>query len=212
MHRRIMSRRSNFHASAVPDPKRIFGKREAPHSYALVVFGVTDSIRAGGRVSDRPALNRLLSRLRYVGGALVSACSALPSAMTDSSPVRYPLLGNLKIEMVGYFTAQTISGVAATRSGRLFVSLIQPGATVSTAIGEVSRGVIRSYPTVAWNAIRSGGDLTNELTYVFASVQAIEIDHHSQNRSFRLTCRRQKFVDVQVMYRRAPFLGYPRKC
>jgi glucose-6-phosphate 1-dehydrogenase len=95
----------------MPEPQRIFGENGAPHSDALVLFGVTgdlahkmifpalyaltkrgalkvpvigvasskwslaqlraraaDGIRAGGRISDRPALNALLSRLRYVEG------------------------------------------------------------------------------------------------------------------------------------------------
>jgi len=99
--------------------------------------------------------------------------------MPDSSSVPHPIIGKLKIEMVGYSTAQRVTGVAVAQSGRLYVSLMQPGATVSASIGELDHGVIRPYPVISWNALRSGGDQTNELTYAFAAVQAIEIDHHN---------------------------------
>jgi len=99
--------------------------------------------------------------------------------MPDSSAAPHPIVGKLKIEMVGYSAAQKITGVAVSQSGRLYVSLMQQGTSVSTSIGEIDHGVIRPHPVVAWNALRSGGDQTNELTYAFSSVQAIEMDHHN---------------------------------
>ncbi len=107
--------------------------------------------------------------MSVMGALLVSACSS----------VTHPIIGKLKIEMVGYSSAERVTGVAVSQSGRLYVSLMQPGASVSTSIGELNHGVIRPYPIVAWNSLRSGGDQTNELAYAFASVRAIEIDHHN---------------------------------
>jgi glucose-6-phosphate 1-dehydrogenase len=46
----------------------VIGVASSKWSLAQLRNRATDSIRAGGRVSDRPALNRLLSRLRYVEG------------------------------------------------------------------------------------------------------------------------------------------------
>jgi hypothetical protein len=114
-----------------------------------------------------------------LGAGLIGACSELPPAAADSSPLLHPIMGKLKIEMVGYSTDQIVTRVAVARSGRLYVSLMQPGAGVSASLGELDHGVIRPYPIVAWNSLRSGGDQTDELTYAFASVHAIEIDHHN---------------------------------
>jgi hypothetical protein len=122
-----------------------------------------------------------------LAGALVSGCSELPSAMQDPSPNAHPIMGKLKIEMVGYVTAQTVSGVAVSRSGRLFVSLMQPGTNVSTSIGEIYRGVVRPYPIVVPESLRSGGGLVDQSTYALESVQAIAIDHH--NHLWVLDCR-----------------------
>jgi glucose-6-phosphate 1-dehydrogenase len=46
----------------------VIGVASSKWSLAQLRGRATDSIRAGGRVSDRPALHRLLSRLRYVEG------------------------------------------------------------------------------------------------------------------------------------------------
>jgi glucose-6-phosphate 1-dehydrogenase len=46
----------------------VIGVAASKWSLAQLRSRATDSIRASGRVSDRPALNRLLSRLRYVEG------------------------------------------------------------------------------------------------------------------------------------------------
>jgi glucose-6-phosphate 1-dehydrogenase len=46
----------------------VIGVASSKWSLAQLRSRATDSIRAGGRVSDRPALHRLLSRLRYVEG------------------------------------------------------------------------------------------------------------------------------------------------
>jgi glucose-6-phosphate 1-dehydrogenase len=46
----------------------VIGVASSKWSLAQLRRRATDSIRAGGRVSDRPALERLLSRLRYVEG------------------------------------------------------------------------------------------------------------------------------------------------
>jgi glucose-6-phosphate 1-dehydrogenase len=46
----------------------VIGVAASKWSLAQLRSRATDSIRASGRISDRPALHRLLSRLRYVGG------------------------------------------------------------------------------------------------------------------------------------------------
>jgi glucose-6-phosphate 1-dehydrogenase len=46
----------------------VIGVASSKWNLAQLRSRATDSIRAGGRVSDRPALQRLLSRLRYVEG------------------------------------------------------------------------------------------------------------------------------------------------
>ncbi len=46
----------------------VIGVASSKWSLAQLRARATDSIRVGGRVSDRPALHRLLSRLRYVEG------------------------------------------------------------------------------------------------------------------------------------------------
>jgi hypothetical protein len=132
----------------------------------------TDSI-----VATAKPVSRFLRVSSTVGftALLIGACSELPSAVPDSAPVANPMTGRMKVEMVAYSSAQTVSAVTVSRSGRLFVSLMLPNAKVSTSIGEIIHGVIRPYPIAAWNTLRNDGDLTGELT----SVRAIDIDHHN---------------------------------
>jgi hypothetical protein len=106
---------------------------------------------------------------------LIGACSELPSAISDSAPIASPMTGRMKVEMVAYSSAQTVSAVTVSRSGRLFVSLMLPNADVSSSIGEIIHGVIRPYPITASSALSNDGDLPAILT----TVRAIDIDHHN---------------------------------
>ncbi|WAH60961.1 major royal jelly family protein [Pseudomonas silvicola] len=85
--------------------------------------------------------------------------------------------GPVKIEQVAFFPDQQSTGVAVSRTGRLFVSLPRLSLDNPISLGEVIDGKIRPYPDLAWNAYRSANGDRNKPAEQFVTAQAIVTDH-----------------------------------
>ncbi|WP_313549818.1 L-dopachrome tautomerase-related protein [Pseudomonas sp.] len=100
------------------------------------------------------------------------------AASTQGKPWPAFPQGQVNIEELAYFPDQQITGVAVSRSGRIFVSLPRLTVDVPVTLGEVIDGKIQPYPNKDWNGYRSLKPEQNKPASQFVSAQAVVMDHH----------------------------------
>jgi sugar lactone lactonase YvrE len=82
--------------------------------------------------------------------------------------------GKVTIERIAYFPDQQTTGVAVSKTGRVFVSLPRLTVDVPVSVGDVVDGKIVAYPDAGWNGYRfAGGDAVHQ----FVCAQAVVMDN-----------------------------------
>ncbi len=79
---------------------------------------------------------------------------------------------------IAYFPDQEATGVAVSKTGRIFVSLPRLTVDVPVSVGEVIGNKIVPFPDKAWNAFRNANGTANDPKTQFVSAQAVVMDHH----------------------------------
>lgn len=93
----------------------------------------------------------------------------------DAMPTPLPPApsGKVRLEQVAYFPDQQITGVAVSRTDRIFVALPRLTVDVPVSLGEVIEGKIHAFPDARWNGYRFfGGDVAGQ----FVCAQAVVMD------------------------------------
>ena len=109
--------------------------------------------------------------------SLASRAAAAPprSAQAKDAPAASRAAAGLS--QVAAFADQQITGIAVSRSGRIFVNLPRWTLDVPVSVGEVKGGRITPYPDAAWNAYRNTKGAANAPAAQFVCVQSVVIDH-----------------------------------
>ncbi|WP_338759400.1 L-dopachrome tautomerase-related protein [Massilia sp. METH4] len=108
----------------------------------------------------------------FILGLHVAHATPLPGKTMPAFPQ-----GPVKIEQLAYFPEQQITGIAVSRSGRVFVTAPRLSVEVPVSVGEVIDGKIVPYPGAGWNAYRNDGGARNDPKSQFVSAQAAVMDH-----------------------------------
>ena len=106
---------------------------------------------------------------------MASTASAQRAAPAKDAPALAP--GAVTLTQVASFPDQQITGLAVSKSGRIFVNLPRWTVDVPVSVGEVKGGRIVPYPNAAWNAYRNAHAATNRPGEQFVCVQSVVIDH-----------------------------------
>jgi sugar lactone lactonase YvrE len=85
---------------------------------------------------------------------------------------------SVHLTRIAYFPDQEATGVAVSKTGRVFVSLPRLTVDVPISVGEVIDNKIIPFPDKAWNAYRNSSSRTNDPKVQFVSAQAVVMDHH----------------------------------
>ncbi len=118
--------------------------------------------------------NTLLLGLAWTS-AVIGSTSA-ESTIEKTAPA-FPR-GRVDIQLVAYFPNQQATGVAISKSGRIFLSLPRLTSDVPISVGELVDGKIVAYPNPEWNAFRNSRASDNVPESEFVCAQAVVMDHH----------------------------------
>jgi len=114
--------------------------------------------------------------------ALATGCAlAGVTHATDVNGKTAPAFGSgpVKVERIAWFPEQQNTGVAVSKSGRIFASFPRISMDVETSLAELVDGKLVTYPSKAWNGYRNANARTqgNDPAQQFVTAQAIVFDH-----------------------------------
>ncbi len=116
-----------------------------------------------------PDLSSALRRRTLLTGAAAASLAAATGARAA---------GGAALELVATFTnPRQVTGVAVSRTGRIFVNFPRWEEDVAISVAEVSTGgALKPYPDAGWNAFRAGDAAAAQPGQSFVCVQSVTVD------------------------------------